>query len=395
MKKSVVFITKSLCYHQVYLADELYKIYGDDFTFIQMREPLDFRVAAHQEGFERSYLKGWARSEEERKICISILKNADVIIMGEVPYKITKYFNKRALLLRYSERLFKPTHHHYSFAKKCKQRLRYFLESLFPRCKNQVLLSTGAYTPLDYLKMKPLKKRWYKWGYFPSFEKYDVDSLLQIKKENTALNIVWVSRLISMKNPESAIKLAVFLKENGIDFKMHIVGDGDEKEGELKQSILNSISSNSLDKMVICHGKVESEKVKAFYQKADIALFTSSFDDGWGVGVNEAMNAGCAVLCSHGVGSSQYLIKNYFNGVIYQFKNDQDMFSKALYLIKNKVERLNISKNAYLTIVQEWNYVEAAKRLSILIEKLFGGEETPFETGPCSLAPLLKEEFYE
>ena len=57
MKKTVVLITKSLCYHQVYLADELYKIYGDDFTFIQMREPLDFRVAAHQEGFERSYLK--------------------------------------------------------------------------------------------------------------------------------------------------------------------------------------------------------------------------------------------------------------------------------------------------------------------------------------------------
>ena len=68
MKKTIVLITKSLCYHQVYLADELYKIYGDDFTFIQMREPLDFRVAAHQEGFERSYLKGWARSEEERKI---------------------------------------------------------------------------------------------------------------------------------------------------------------------------------------------------------------------------------------------------------------------------------------------------------------------------------------
>ena len=395
MKKSVVFITKSLCYHQVYLADELYKIYGDDFIFIQMREPLDFRVAAHQEGFERPYLKGWSRSEEERKICISALGKAEVIIMGEVSYKITKHFNKRALLFRYSERLFKPIHHNYSFLKKCKQRLRYFLESKFPHCKKQVLLSTGAYTPLDYSKMKSLKNRWYKWGYFPYFEKYNVDLLLENKAKNKNLDIVWISRLISSKHPETAIKLALFLKQKGIKFQMHLVGDGDEREGELKQSILNSIRSNSLDKMVICHGKVESEKVKTFYEKANIALFTSSFDDGWGVGVNEAMNAGCAVLCAHSVGSSQYLIKNNINGVIYEYENDEDMFSKALHLIQNKEDRLNISKNAYLTILHEWNYIEAAKRLSVLIEKMLGGEETPFKNGPCSLAPLLKEDSYE
>lgn len=393
MVKTVVFITKSLCYHQVYLADSLYKIYGDNFVFIQTREPLDFRVAAHQEGFERPYLRGLAKSEEDKKASIECLRNADVIIMGEVPHKVISYFNKKALLLRYSERIYKNDLHHYSFLQKVKLWGRYKIEKLFPRCKNQFLLSTGAYTPLDFSKFKLFRNKSFKWGYFPTFEKYDFNDLTKKKDLNSKLNIVWCSRLIRYKHPEVAIDVANFLKSQGIDFEMHIIGDGDEKSGELKELIYKKLRYSHLEKSVIMHGKVPAEEVKKYYEKAHLALFTSSFSEGWGVGVNEAMNAGCVVFCAHSIGCAKYLIEHNENGLIYEFGNNSQLFNLLLEIINEKTVMKEISHNAYKTIMDEWNYEIAAVRLSKLIECLLDGEITPFHSGPCSRATIISEDY--
>ena len=90
MKPKIVFITKSLCYHQVGIADKLYSNFGDDFAFIQMREPLPFRVENKQEGFKRDYLMGYSKDDASREKCIDALNNAKVIIWGEASLKILK-----------------------------------------------------------------------------------------------------------------------------------------------------------------------------------------------------------------------------------------------------------------------------------------------------------------
>lgn len=391
MKNRIVFITKSLCYHQVHISDSLYKIYGDEFCFIQVREPLDFRVAAHQEGFERPYLKGLARSKEEFDDCMNILKTAQVIIAGEVSSSISKKFNKKALLLKYSERIFKPDLDRYSFFQKIKQILYYAKEKVFPACKNRYLLSAGAYTLLDYSKFGLYKNRSFMWGYFPYFFKYDWKDLEAIKNKNDCVNIAWVSRLIKYKHPESALEVAKYLNSKNVDFVLHLVGDGDASAGELKDFILDEIKKNNLQNRVIVHGKLPSEDVLQLYKKCDIALFTTSFSEGWGVGVNEAMNAGCSVVAAHSVGSARYLINNNVNGIIYEYGRG-DLLCKICYeLALDKNRRFEIGEQALKTILEEWNYEIAADRLSKLIDALLNKNESPFTEGPCSKAPLLKE----
>ena len=97
----IVFVTKSLCYHQVYVADDLYEIYGNSFAFIQMREPLDWRVKNHQEGFDRKYLITYPN---EVKKANKLIKEADVIVFGEAPLKLIKHRKKNCLLFKMSER---------------------------------------------------------------------------------------------------------------------------------------------------------------------------------------------------------------------------------------------------------------------------------------------------
>lgn len=393
MKNKIVFITKSLCYHQVYLSDKLYEIYGDSFCFIQTREPLDFRVAVHQEGFERPYLLGLARSAEEYDLCINILKKASVVIVGELSSKFSKIINKKALVLKYSERIFKKELDRYSFLKRIKQKLFFLNEKFFTFGNRAYLLSAGAYSPLDYSKFGLYKNKAFKWGYFPKYFKYDWSELSKEKSNNKCLQIVWASRLIKYKHPQTAINVALFLKQKGIRFKMHIIGDGDEKSGELKKEIESQIIAHNMQDEIIMHGKIPAEEVLEFYRKCDIALFTYSFSEGWGVGVNEAMNAGCVVVSAHSVGSARYLIKNGINGLIYEYGNNEMLFDAVLRAATDSELRFNIGKKAYQSIVEIWNYENAAKRLSILIDCLQNGKQIPFEDGPCSKADIINEKW--
>ena len=83
----ILVITKILCYHQVYVADDLYKIYGDSFAFVQMREPLDWRVKSKQEGFDRPYLISY---KKDPKRVVDLIRKSDVIMFGEAPLKLIK-----------------------------------------------------------------------------------------------------------------------------------------------------------------------------------------------------------------------------------------------------------------------------------------------------------------
>ena len=394
MNIKIVFITKSLCYHQVYLSDDLFCIYGDNFHFIQTREPLDFRVKAHQEGFERSYLRGYSRNENERKECIELLRNADVIIVGEASRRITKFFNKKAILLEYSERLFKKELDDYSYFHRIKRRLMLLAKKIFPRCKKRYLLSAGAYTLLDYKKVGLYsEKNAFVWGYFPIHYEYDIDDLLKKKENNSKLTIVWANRLKIFKHPETAIEVANFLRSKNVNFVLHIIGDGDEKAGESKKTIVEMIKNYHLNDNVIVHGKLPSEEVLDYYKECDIALFTTSFCEGWGVGLNEAMNAGCAVVSSHSVGSARYLIKNGVNGFLYEYGNNQSLFDIMYKLVNDKDLRKKLGKKAYETISTVWNCHTASKRLSELINCILNNVPTIYTEGPCSKAKLISEKY--
>lgn len=389
MNQKIVFISKSLCYHQIHLADELFSIYGERFSFIQVREPLPFRVENEQEGFQRPYLLGLAKDEFSRQKAIATLKTATIVIQGEAAWKYIKYCPKDCLILRYSERIYKKGYYKTSFIQSLKVFAYYWLLRLHLIGRKSYLLSASGYAPNDYAKFCLYRHKSYKWGYFPRFIDYHIDELMA-KKSNVKPTILWVSRLINWKHPEHAVMLAKFLRDKQIDFQLKIIGDGDETSGEAKSSISSMIENLDLTSSVHMLGKLKPKEVIEEYERCDIAIFTSGYAEGWGVGVNEAMNAATAIVASSAMGSVPYLIEDGYNGFIYDYPDVAQLCEKVKGLCLDSELRRRVSVNAFTTLKTYWAPQVAAKRLAQLIDTLLKNETPHFAVGPCSIAHPIK-----
>ena len=127
-------------------------------------------------------------------------------------------------------------------------------------------------------------------------------------------------------------------------------------------------------------------------EKSEVFLFTSDRHEGWGAVLNEAMNSACAVVANSAIGSVPFLMKHGENGYMYKDGDVEELYRNVKMLLDNSNERKRISKNAYKTIVEEYNPQNAAKKLVKLCEIMLNGEYKPFpfEDGVCSKAEILK-----
>lgn len=281
----VVFVSNTFHHHQANVSDNLYEVTNGNYTFIET-EPM--RQDRLQLGWKNDNLppyviQAWKGKTEEKRCMDEIIK-ADVIIFGAISLRYIMKIrskNHNKVVLVYSERLFKKDSN--AIIKLLKGVKYHFLSG---NCKNSYLLCASAYAAADYNSIGLYRNKTYKYGYFPEYQNKSYDSILELKKKNQKLSLLWCGRLI-----------AEYLKNNGFDFCLDIVGDGDMKD-ELKKHV----EEHGLINNVIFHGAVDTSTVHAFMERADIYLFTSDRGEGWGAVLNEAMNSGCAVVareCSH------------------------------------------------------------------------------------------------
>ena len=155
------------------------------------------------------------------------------------------------------------------------------------------------------------------------------------------------------------------------------------------------IREKKLDDCVHMLGGMRPEQVREYMERADIYLFTSDFNEGWGAVLNESMNSGCAVVASHAIGSVPFLIEDGRNGFVYKNGDIEDLDSKVVLLLNQPDLRMAIGKRAYRTIKEVWNAHVAAERFLALVMNLTNGEKaTQIYNGPCSSAPILRNNWY-
>ncbi len=68
-----------------------------------------------------------------------------------------------------------------------------------------------------------------------------------------------------------------------------------------------------------------------------------------------------------------FLIDNDKNGLIYQDGDIDDLYAKITFLLDNEKKRIEVSKNAYQTMVTEWNPKNAAKKLIYVSSNVSNG----------------------
>ena len=178
--------------------------------------------------------------------------------------------------------------------------------------------------------------------------------------------------------------LAEKLKREGCTFDLKLIGNG-----ELSNKIASMIREKKLEDCVHMLGAMSPDEVRKHMEQANIFLFTSDRNEGWGAVLNEAMNSGCAVVASHAIGSVPYLIKNGNNGYIYE--NEGQLHSLVIDLIKNPDRTTKFGTEALQSILTQWNGKNATERLCELCEKIRQHERAMFTSGVCAPCYLIQE----
>lgn len=381
---NIVFVSNYFNHHQYSLSENFYHITGGEYTFIATGKMRNERKALGYKEETPEYVMKSYINEQTYEQCLKIINEADVVIAGSCPERmIQKRIRENKLTFRYSERPLKNKQHKWKYIWNF---IKFNIKN--PRNKNLYMLCASAYTAADYAKFCLYNNKAFKWGYFPSVLKYDIEDLCRKKEKRS---IVWVGRMVNWKHPDDVIEVAKRLKEEQESFRLYMIGIG-----EMEQEIRNKVDLYGLSEQVILTGAMSPENVRKYMENSEIFLFTSDFQEGWGAVLNEAMNSGCAVIASHSCGSVPYLIENEKNGYIYQFGKNEQLYINLKRLLNNPEECRNIGMESYKTIINEWNAEIAAKRFCELVENIDSGKkEILYDHGPCSKALILKDNWFK
>lgn len=394
----ITFISNFLGPHQLPFCKAMVNRLGEDFKFVATEPMTEERIKLGWSLDKDTYpfeIKA-NESNELQKKAEQLAIESDVVIIGSAPDSyIIPRLKRNKLTFKYSERPLKKGIHWNNLAHIiCGMWLHH---GRF-QSKPLYMLAASAYTADDYARFGCYRGKCYKWGYFPEAKKYDPDELMKGKLsaasdglKRPCVSILWAGRLIGWKHPDASIRLAESLKEKGYSFKMTLIGTG-----EMEEQLHNMIRDKSLEDCVEMPGAMKASEVRSYMEKADIYLFTSDFNEGWGAVLNESMNSGCAVVASHAIGSVPFLIKDEENGLIYENGNQKQLEQQVCRLMDDAEYRMKLGLNAYHTIADLWNADVAAERLIDLCENIIFAKKTksPYENGICSEAKVMENDWF-
>ncbi len=205
-------------------------------------------------------------------------------------------------------------------------------------------LAGGEYSHKDYFRKNGMAdERVHLMPMVVDNDYFDNPSYAQ--KEMQPLRLVFVGRLIELKNLDFTIRAFLKFNEQYKYAEFHIVGSG-----ELESLLREKFECES----VIFEGAKFGDELLQVYKDNHILILPSFFEQ-WGLVVNEAMAAGMPVLVSDKVGTRYDLVDNRETGFV--FKSDEE---SSLVDVLFKISDLNTYRtcadNAYKLMHEHWNY---------------------------------------
>ena len=378
----VVFVSNYFSHHQLQFSEAMAGLC--DYTFIATQPiPEDRKTLGWGSGLPApEYVLEF--SDATRASVIGLIDTADVLIAGSAPESLIHgRISAGKLVFRYSER---PLKHGAEPQKFMPRLVRWNLRN--PARKPVYLLCASAYAAADYARFGLFRSKRYQWGYFPPLRRYtDVQALMDQKDKN---RILWCGRFLDWKHPDDALRAARMLKDAGYRFDLEFVGTG-----PMEDELHTLCTALGLEGCVRFCGAMPPEEVRNKMERTGIVWMTSDRQEGWGAVLNEAMNSGCAVLCSHLVGAAPYLIEHGKNGALYPSGNAPALAQQTLSLLTSPAQQESMGVAAYRTIAEVWNAQTAAERLVAFSGRLLSGEPAaPYESGPLCRAPKLADDWF-
>jgi glycosyltransferase involved in cell wall biosynthesis len=385
----VAFFSVILNNHQANLADEMYRLLGENFVFVELENLHGNDKKGSTEDYsKRTYLLQSWKDEASVQKAMQIALTFDVCMFdggfnfqkarmktNKLTFEFSERWLKRGLINVLSPRLIKNiiTYHIYGWSKK----------PLYKLC-------ASAFAKHYQNVMGTFKGKCYKFGYYTKV----VDNFVEASDADVStkgkVHILWCARFLLWKHPELAVKLAERLKAEGYDVTIDMYGD----EGHLalhdkpypRKDLEALIEKTGTGDMVTLKGSRPNAEILQAMQEGDIFLFTSDRLEGWGAVANESMANGCVLVASDEIGSTAYLVKHEETGMVFKSCDVDSLYEQVKYLLDNPEERERISRAGRRQMVELWSPGNAARSLLQLIKDLQEGRETSIAEGPCSKA---------
>jgi glycosyltransferase involved in cell wall biosynthesis len=177
--------------------------------------------------------------------------------------------------------------------------------------------------------------------------RHDLRSELNVEA-GTAV-ILFASKLQKRKLCSDLVAAYGQLVTAGSDACLLIVGDGEER-GALERQV----ASLGLEHGVRFCGFRNQSEMPRFLELADVFVLPARHEP-WGLIVNEAMNAGCAIVVSNDVGAQPDLVTDGVEGCVYPV-GDIDALANALRRVLATPETTAAMAAAALERVNRWSF---------------------------------------
>jgi glycosyltransferase involved in cell wall biosynthesis len=151
---------------------------------------------------------------------------------------------------------------------------------------------------------------------------------------------------------------------------LHIFGDGDETYiSELK----TFLHEKGLTEIVTFHGKVPQDELIQHYDRCDLMLVPSLWQEPFGLVVAEAMARGLPVIASN-VGGPAEILTHEINGLLVEAGNERALASAINQLIKDPEKRKRFGQTARSTVQQRFVIEENASRVEQHLQRALNNE---------------------
>lgn len=165
--------------------------------------------------------------------------------------------------------------------------------------------------------------------------------------------ILYAGKLIPRKRPDDLLKAYLQLSPD-LRAEPHpyllFVGDGEMRRD------LEATTEVTGWKSIIFQGFKNQTEIAAFYDLCDVFVMPSATEP-WGLVVNEAMNAGRAMVVSDHVGCGPDLVRNGDNGFVFKAGNVADL-SRVLREVLVSPARYAEMGHKSLEIINRWSFEE-------------------------------------
>jgi glycosyltransferase involved in cell wall biosynthesis len=158
-------------------------------------------------------------------------------------------------------------------------------------------------------------------------EKIKWKEKFKFQKKN---NLGIIGTLVKRKGLEEALEIVKKVKEKGVKFFLHIIGDGPLcSQLKEKTKILN------LEKEVKFWGHKSPYEVAIFLGILDLIIFPTLYDI-WGLVINEALASGTPIVASKYAGAVEDLIKKNKEKIVFDPYKIEKTAEKIIEILKDE-----------------------------------------------------------